>query len=178
MKRILLPTLIIFAAILGSCDERITPTQNEPAVVVPPTKTELLTANPWQYNELVYKGGSVSKVVMSKIANPIIGPNSDYAKATMTFKADGTVENNIKGIVEKAKWKFLSNETQLEITTSDNEKEIYSIDALTKDNFNNTTVVTKASFGDDAFWIGFITNLGLPNNINEFSVISKLIPLK
>jgi hypothetical protein len=178
MKRLLTLALIFFAAILQSCDERINPTQNIPAEVKPPTKTEILTANPWQYNEVTLKGGSVTKVSFSKIANPVIGINSDFAKATVTYRADGTAENNIKGIIKKAKWQFLNNETQIQIIEEDGTKILYNIDTLTKDNFNQNNVVTKASFNDDAFWIGFITNLGFPNNITEFSYIFKLVPLK
>jgi hypothetical protein len=178
MKHLSILTLIVFVAILQSCDERITPLQTERVEAKPLTKTEILTANPWQYNEAAYKGESVTKVVMSKTANPAIGLNSDFAKTTMTFKVDGTVENNIKGIIEKAKWKFLSNETQLQITTADNEKEVYSIDVLTKDNFNQSYIITKASFGDDALWIGVATDLGFPSNITEYSIITKLVPLK
>jgi hypothetical protein len=178
MKRLLTLTLIIFAAILQGCDERINPTQIVPVEVKPPTKTEILTANPWQYNEVTLKGGSITKVAFSKIANPVIGINSDYAKATVTYKADGTAENNIKGGIEKVKWKFLNDETQIQITKEDGTKLLYNIDTLTKDNFNQTNVVTKASFNDDAFWVGFITNLGFPNNITEFSNFLKLIPLK
>lgn len=178
MKRLMTLTLIFFAAILQSCDERINPTQIVPAEVIPPTKTEILTANPWQYNEVTLKGGSVTKVAYSKIANPVIGINSDYAKATVTFKADGTAENNIKGIIKKAKWQFLNNETQIQITEENGIKILYNIDTLTKDNFNQNNVVTKASYNDDAYWVVTMNNLGFPNTINEFSYFIKLIPLK
>lgn len=178
MKRLLALTLIIFAAILQSCDERINLVQNIPVEVLPPTKTEILTANPWQYTEVTLKGGSVTKVAFSKIANPIIGINSDYAKATITFKADGTAENNIKGIAEKVKWQFLNNETQIQITRTDGSKVLYNVDTLTKDNFNQNYAVTKASFNDDAYWVVTMNNLGFPNTITEFSYFIKLIPLK
>jgi hypothetical protein len=178
MKRLLTLTLIFFAAILQSCDERINPTQIVPVEVKPPTKTEILTANPWRFNEVTLKGGSVTKVAFSKIANPVIGINSDYAKTTVTYKADGTGESNINGGIEKIKWKFLSNETQIEITKENGTKILYNIDTLTKDNLDQNNVTTKASFNDDAFWIGFITNLGFPNTITEFSTVIKMIPLK
>jgi hypothetical protein len=178
MKRLLTLTLIVFVAILQSCDERITPLQKERVEAKPLTKTEILTANPWQYNEVSLKGGSVTKVAFSKIANPIINPSSDYAKAFLTFKADGTAENNTKGIIEKSKWKFLTNETQIEITEEDGTKILFNVETLTKDNFNLNYVTTKAFFNDDPFWIGFITNLGFPSNITEFTTFVKLIPLK
>lgn len=179
MRHLITSTLIIFASVLQGCDERINPAQVVPAEVKPPTKTDILTANAWQYNEFQIKGGSVTKVVFSKIANPIIGINSDFAKTTMTYKANGAVEKNISGSVEKLTWKFLNNETQIETTTSDGKiKLLYNIDLLTKDNLNITNVATKIGYNDDAFWIGYITNLGLPNNITEFSNVYKLIPTK
>ena len=179
MKRLITLTLIIFAAILQSCDERINPAKNTVPEVKPPTNTEILTANPWQYNEVTLKGGGVTQVAYSKIANPVIGINSDFAKATVTFKTDGTAENNIKGIVEKVKWQFLNNETQLQITEEDGTKILYNIETLTKDNFNQNNVVSKASFNnDEAFWAVFISNLGFPRNTTEFSYFIKLIPLK
>ncbi len=179
MRCLLTLTLIIFAAILQSCDERINPTQITPVEVQPPTKTEILTANAWQYNEVQIKGGSVTKVAFSKIANPIIGINSDYAKTTVTYKVDGSAEKNTNGSIDKIKWKFLNDETQIETTSADGKtKLLYSIDLLTKDNLNLTNTTTKASFNDDAFWIGYVTNLGFPNTITEFSNVFKLIPVK
>ena len=179
MKRLLTLTLIVFAAIFQSCDERITPAQNIPVEVQPPTKTEIITANPWQYNEVILKGGSVTKVAYSKIANPIIGINSDYAKTTLTYKANGSVEKNVNGGIEKATWKFVNNETQIETTSLDGKlKLLYSVDLLTKDNLNLTNVSTKVFFNDDPFWIGFVTNLGFPNTITEFSTTFKMIPFK
>lgn len=179
MRRLLTLIIIIFAIFLQSCDERINPTQIVPVEVKPPTKTDILTANSWQYNEVQIKGGSITKVSFSRIANPPIGLNSDYAKATVTYKADGTAENNIKGGIEKVKWKFLSNETQIEITKEDGiTKILFNVDMLTKDNFNQSNVTTKASFNDNAFWIGYVTNLGFSDTITEFSNIFKLIPVK
>ena len=138
----------------------------------------MLTANPWQYNEVQLKGGSVTKTAFSRISNPPVLLSSDYGKATITYKADGTGENNLRGSIEKIKWKFLSNESQIEVTRENGTKLLYNVDLLTKDNLNQTNVTTKASYNDDAFWIGFITNLGFPNTISEFSTIAKLIPLK
>lgn len=179
MRRLLTLTLIFFAIFLQSCDERINPTQIAPVEVKTTTKTDILTANSWQYNEVQIKGGSVTKVSFSRIANPAIGLSSDYAKATVTYKADGTAESNIKGGIEKLKWKFLNNETQIEITKEDGKTKIlYNLDALTKDNFNQSNVTTKASFNDDAFWVNYVTNLGFPNTITEFTNIFKLIPVK
>lgn len=178
MKSLLTLTIIIFVLFLQSCDERINPTQTVPVEVKPPTKTDILTANPWQYNELTIKGGSVTKVAFSKIANPVIGINSDYGKTSLNYSANGTGNINIKGGIENIKWKFVKDETQIEITKESGIKILYNIDLLTKDNFNRNNVTTKASFNDDAFWIGFVTNLGFPNTITEFSNVEKLIPLK
>ena len=179
MRRLLILTLIIFAIFLQSCDERINPTQIVSVEVKPPTKTEILTANAWQYNEVQVKGGSVTKVLFSKIANPIVGINTDYAKTTLKYKADGSAEKNVNGGIGKITWKFLNNETQIETTTIDGKlKLLYSIDLLTKDNLNLTNVSTKAFFNDDPFWIGYVTNLGFPNTITEFTNVFKLIPVK
>ena len=179
MKRLITLALIIFAIILQSCDERINPIQNVPAEVKPPTKTELLTANAWQYNEVQIKGGSVTKVAFSKIANPVIGISSDYAKTTVTYKTNGSTEKNVNGGIEKSTWKFLNNETQIETTSLDGKlKLLYTIDLLTKDNLNITNVATKVAYNDDAFWIGYVTNLGFANTITEFSNIFKLVPAK
>ena len=179
MRYLLTSTLIIFAIFSQSCDERINPTQLVPVEVKPPTKMEILTANSWQYNEVQIKGGSVTKVAFSKIANPIIGINSDYAKTTVTYKVNGSFEKNVNGGIEKATWKFLNNETQIETTSIDGKlKLLYSIDLLSKDNLNLTNVSTKVSFNDDPFWIGYVTNLGFPNTITEFTNVFKLIPMK
>ena len=178
MRHLVILTLIIFASVLQSCDERISPRQIIPEEVKPLTNTELLTANPWQYNEVKLKGGSVTTTAFSRISNPPIQLSSDYGKATITYKADGTGENSLKGSIEKIKWKFLSNESQIEVTKDNGTKILYKIDLLTKDNLNQTNITTKASYNDDAFWIGFITNLGFPNTISEFSTIVKLIPVK
>jgi hypothetical protein len=179
MKHLMTLTLIFFAAILQSCDERINPTQIVPAEVIPPTKTEILTANSWQYNEVTVKGGSVTKVAFSRIANPPIQLNSDFGKAAVSYKANGSVEKNINGGIEKKTWKFLNNETQIETTSLDGKlKLLYNIDLLTKDNLNLTNVATKVAYNDDAYWVGYVTNLGFPSNITEFSNIEKLIPLK
>ena len=180
MRRLLILTLIIFASVLQSCDERISPSQITPAEVKPPTKTELLTANSWQYNEVQLKGGSVTKTAFSRISNPPIQLSSDYGKATITYKADGTGESNVRGGIEKIKWKFLSNESQIEITKESGKKILYNIDLLTKDNLNQTNVTTKASSNsnDDVFWVQFLKNLGFPDNITEYSTVEKLIPVK
>lgn len=179
MRYLLMLTLITFVATLQSCDERINPAQTVPGEVKPPTKTEILTANAWQYNEVQIKGGSVTKVTFSKIANPIIGINSDYAKTILTYKVDGSVEKNTNGGIDKSKWKFLNNETQIETTSTDGKlKLLYSIDLLTKDNLNLTNVSTRAFFNDDPYWFGQINNLGFPNTITEFSNVFKLIPAK
>jgi hypothetical protein len=179
MKRLITLTLIIFAAILQSCDERITPAQNTPEEVIPPTKTEILTANVWQYNEVMIKGGSVTKVAFSRIANPPIQLNSDFGKTSITYKTDGSFEKNVQGGIEKRKWKFLNNETQIETTSLDGKlKLVYNIDLLSKDNLNLTNVATKVAYNDDAYWVVYVTNLGFPSNITEFSNIEKMIPLK
>ncbi|MDZ7898417.1 MAG: hypothetical protein U5N85_10395 [Arcicella sp.] len=179
MKRLLILTLITFVAVLQSCDERITPAQTKLVEVKPPTKTEILTANVWQYNEFTIKGGSATKVVFSKIANPPIQLSSDYGKTSIIYKSDGSFEKNVSGSIEKRTWKFLNNETQIETTSADGKlKILYNVDLLTKDNLNLTNIATKVAYNDDAFWIGFVTNLGFSNTITEFSNIEKLIPLK
>lgn len=182
MRHLPILIMMVFALFLQSCDERINPTQTTqiaPVEVKPPTKTEILTANSWQYNEVQIKGGSVTKIVFSKVASPIIGINSDYAKTTITYKTNGSAEKNVGGGIEKVTWKFLNNETQIETTSADGKlKLLYNIDLLTKDNLNLTNVATKIAYNDDAFWIGYITNLGFPNTITEFSNIFKFIPVK
>ena len=179
MKNLLISTLIILASILQSCDERISPTQTVSVEVKPPTKTEILTAKAWQYNEVQNKSENITKVAFSKIANPIIGINSDYAKTTITYKIDGSTEKNINGGIQKATWKFLNNETQIETTSTDGKlKLLYSIDLLTKDNLNLTNVSTKVFFNDNPYWINYVTDLGFPNTITEFSTVFKFIPVK
>jgi hypothetical protein len=177
MKSLLASTLIILVIALQSCDERINPIKNEPVEVIPPTKTELLTATTWQYNEVTIKGGSVTKVLFSRPSS--IQLSSDYGKASVIYKANGSYEKNINGGIEKRTWKFLNSETQIETTSADGKlKLVYNIDLLSKDNLNLTNVATKIAYNDDAFWIGYVTNLGFPNTITEFSNIEKLIPLK
>lgn len=175
MKHFLTTALILFVLIIQSCDERITPAQKEIPEVKPPSKIDFLTAKTWQYESLTFQGGSASVKIVSR--NPPVGLNTNEATTTFKYNTDGTVVRTAKGKVENAKWRFLKNETQLEVTRSYGAVEVHNIDLLTKDNFNETFIVTKASFNDDAFWLAVITSYGLPNTLTEYSAISKLIPL-
>jgi hypothetical protein len=179
MKKILLICLILTATFLQSCDERITPLSNNSGgggTNTSKTKTDILTANPWQADEVSIKGGGKTILIFSK--SKAIGLKTEYADSKTTYRADGTTEQVEKGFTEKGTWKFLSNESQLQIKPEQGEVQLYIIDLLNETNFNVRVTFKKVDFGNDDNWKGYLELLGLPTTLDSFEIEVKSIPAK
>jgi hypothetical protein len=78
------------------------------------SKTELLTAKPWIYDEYYRNFNSGSPVLYYKrgSTNNLINLNLNK----VTYRADGTyTETDENGTTFNGTWKFLSNETQVQV---------------------------------------------------------------
>jgi hypothetical protein len=180
MKKLLLICLISTTIFLQGCDERIAPNANLTngggSTNTAKTKTEFLTAYPWQVDEVSVKGGGKTVLLYSKAKG--IGLKSEYADSKTTYKADGTALQIDKGVTEKATWKFLANEQQLQITPEQQDAQLYVIDLLDANNLNMRATFKKADFGDDNFWKAYLVGLGLVSTIDSFEIEVKSIPIK
>jgi hypothetical protein len=179
MKKLLLICLIITTVFLQGCDERITPNAdlaNGGGNNTGKTKTDFLTAYPWQVDEVSVKGGGKTIMLYSKSKS--IGLKSEYADSKTTYKVDGTAIQVDKGVTEKATWKFLANEQQLQIKPEQQDVQIYIIDLLDANSLNLRATFKKADFGDDNFWKAYLVGLGLVSTIDSFEIEVKSIPIK
>ena len=91
MKKLLLICLTSTTIFLQGCDERITPNAdltNNGITNSGKTKTDFLTAYPWQVDEVSVKGGGKTIMLYSKVKG--IGLKSEYADSKTTYKTDGT----------------------------------------------------------------------------------------
>jgi len=82
----------------------------------PKTKTELLTSKTWMYDEYFRNYNSANTVLYYKRgkANNLINMNAQRSN----FKADGTyTEILANGAPASGTWKFLNNETQIQVNT-------------------------------------------------------------
>jgi hypothetical protein len=104
MKKNLVPfTLLILMTLTIGCSKKNTP-----------SKTELLTAKTWVYDEYFRNYNSSSAVLLYKNgkSNNIL----DLSKNQVTFSKDGTYsEINEMGILLNGTWKFLNNESAIEV---------------------------------------------------------------
>ncbi len=180
MKKLLLICLTSTIIFLQSCDERIAPnanlTNSGGSTNTAKTKTEFLTAYPWKVEEVSVKGGGKTVLLYSKAKS--IGLKSEYADSKTTYKADGTAIQIDKGVSEKATWKFLANEQQLQVTPEQQDAQLYAIDLLDANNLNLRTTFKKADFGDDNSWKAYLVGLGLASTIDSFEIEVKSIPIK
>ncbi len=188
MKKTLLISLLLTASLLQSCDERITPNDANAGTGTTTggtgttkTKTDLLTAFIWQTDEVSYKGGGKTILVYSKPKNIA---SREFAGSKITFKKDGTSQSTKEGFTENGKWKFLSNETQIEITPEQTnpqiipDPELYAIALLSETNLTLVYTFKKVDFGGDDDWKDFIVAIGLPTTIDSVDVEIKSIPVK
>lgn len=173
MKNILLILLITTAFFLQSCDERITPNSNTPEVV-PPTKTELLASQSWQYNEVVVRGGGKTVVQFSRPNS--INLSSDLSTVLMTYKADGTFSSEAKSGATTGKWQFLADETQIALTNANGKRQVYDISVLSKERFDYTQTTKKSDVGDDSLWALVVAPFGFPTTTTEIVVAISTIP--
>ena len=179
MKKLLLICLISTTIFLQSCDERITPKDdltNSGVNNNSKTKTDFLTAYPWKVEEVSVKGGGKTIMLYSKAKG--IGLKSEYADSKTTYKSDGTATQIDNGVAEKATWKFLANEQQLQVTPEQQDAQLYAIDLLDSNSLNLRATFKKADFGDDDFWKSYLIGLGLPLTIDSFEIEVKSVPIK
>ena len=183
MKNSLLLTLIITATILQSCDERImpktTPFEFEPPVTppVPPTfstTTEILTAKSWQYNEVLVRGGGKTVVKFSRPTS--IGLSSDLALLKVTYKKDGSHEEELKGSVNKGKWAIAKDEKQLTIIDSGGAETVFDVVSVSKTKLE-ISVTFKKGNTTDADWLSRLESLGLPETSMEITVVFSFVPI-
>jgi hypothetical protein len=98
---------IIFSIVTFSCKK------TEEVVVIPKTKTEILTANVWKSNKAFSITNGVSKLIFERGVTPASDRN-DLNKFRLTFLKDGTTTSiDADGVKGKTIWKFANNETQL-----------------------------------------------------------------
>ena len=184
MKQSLLLTLLIGASFLQSCDERITPKNTPvevvvtPPPVVPPTTsitTATLTARSWQYNEVLIRGGGKSVAQFSRPNS--IGLTTDFGLTKVTYKADGSQETELKGTVNKGKWKLSADEKQLTITDSSGGGAVFDVIIISKTKLEISVTVKKVDFNDDAGWAAKLKGLGLPETSTEYVVVFSFVPI-
>ena len=180
MKQSLLLTLIIFATILESCDERITPAtakiEIEPPIIpTVSTTSEMLTARSWQYNEVLIKGGGKTVVQFSRPNS--IGLTSDFGITKVTYKSDGSHETDFKGSTNKGKWKLSTDEKQLTITDSNGGGAIFDVVTISKTKLEISITTKKESFSNNADWLAKLKSLGLPETSTEYTVVFSFVPI-
>jgi hypothetical protein len=173
MKNILLILLIATTFFLQSCDERITPNSNTPEVI-PPTKTEILISQAWQYNEIVVRGGGKTVVQFSRPNS--INLSSDFSTVLTTYKADGTYSSAASSGTTTGKWQFLADETQIALTNANGKRQVFDISVLSKEKFDYTQTTKKSDVGDDSLWALVLTPYGLPVTATEIVVAISTIP--
>ena len=175
MKYLLLLTLIIVTTFLQSCDERITPKNNDVIVEVPLSITQLLSSHSWQYNEVIIRGGGTT---VSQFSRPnSIGLSSDRAIQKITYKTDGTQETESKGVIDKGKWKLSSDEKQLSISDSNGSGVMFDILTINKSKLEFSVNFKKIDFKDDAGWVTKMKSLGLPTTSTEYVLLFSFIPI-
>lgn len=175
MKYVLLLTLIIVATFLQSCDERITPKSNDVIVEAPLSISKLLSSHSWQYNEVIIRGGGKTVAQFSRPNS--IGLSSDRAIQKITYKVDGTQETELKGVIDKGKWKLSSDEKQLSIADSNGSGVIFDVLTSIKSKLEFSVTFKKIDFKDDAGWETKMKSLGLPLTSTEYVVIFSFIPI-
>ncbi len=108
MKNItIMPLIIILSILIFSCKK------TEDVVVLPETKTDILTANVWKANKAYTITNGVPKLIFERGITPASDRN-DLNKFRLTFLKDGTTTSiDADGVKGKTVWKFANNETQL-----------------------------------------------------------------
>ena len=191
MKTSLLLILINTAIILQSCDERITPkttpvevgppktptTPIPPAPPAPPTSsttTENLSAKPWQYNEVLVRGGGKTITQFSRPNS--IGLSSDFASTKVTYNKNGSHDTEFKGSINKGKWILSKDEKQITITDSNGGNTVLDVVTISKTKLEISITVKKGS-ATDADWLSKLKSLGLPETSMEYTVVFSFVPI-
>ena len=184
MKIFPLLTLIIAATVLQSCDERIMPkttpleTVVKPPVIppIPPVSsitTENLSAKPWQYNEVLVRGGGNTVTQFSRPGS--IGLTTDRGTTKVTYKKDGSHETEFKGNVSKGRWLLSKDEKQLTITDSAGAGATFDVMSISKTKLE-ISVTTKGNL-TDAAWLTKLKDLKLPETSTEYTVVFSFVPI-
>ena len=105
MKHILLAALVLL--FLTSC------TKDKPEPATSPN-TDLLTAKAWLYDEYYKDYNQPTKKRIYKRNAP--GNSADFSVYQYSFKKDGTFEVRVGNETLYSSWKFLNNETEVEIS--------------------------------------------------------------
>lgn len=111
MKNIKLFSLVLLSIIFFSCKKE----KDEPAK--PKTKTELLTARTWMYDEYFRSYNNSNTILYYKRgkSNNLL----NYDQSRNTYRADGTyTEITSNGSSLSGTWRFLNNEVQIQVVNS------------------------------------------------------------
>jgi hypothetical protein len=98
-----------------------------------PTKTDLL-ARTWQADEAIIQQGAITLTAYKKGGSNNL---ADFSKFRLIFKKDGTFNStDADGTAAQGTWKFVNNETQLEIKEGSDPIQLINILKLTSTNFD------------------------------------------
>jgi hypothetical protein len=174
MRYLLKISLLTLVIALQGCDERISPNKTNIETIDELTKFELLTAHPWQYNEVVLKGGGQT---ITQFSRPnAISFISEISTQKDTYKTDGGFETTSNAKNSIGLWKFTEGEKQLILTVGRITVHTFDIVSLTKEKFDFTETITKVSIGDDTLWAELMKRTGLPTATTEFTTTYSQIP--
>ncbi len=130
MKRspvLLLLLITLFSLSLSGCkdsnDEDASP------------KTNLLTNSEWK-GDAIYAGPFRVMDLLKQFGQEDLAAQADISDWKFKFDKNGTVTATRDGVSDKGKWKFLDNETKLQITSSDNEETTLVINTLSESKLN------------------------------------------
>jgi hypothetical protein len=120
MKKNLLFALLLFTTFI-SCDERKTVETLTPAA--PTVSKTTLISRKWSYTELYYNVDGKKTIISGVGADPNLAASGTVTSSPnnyITFGNDGKLDvysEDKKGVgkTEKGTWKFLNNETQVEL---------------------------------------------------------------
>ncbi|MDH5398037.1 MAG: hypothetical protein OEX02_07825 [Cyclobacteriaceae bacterium] len=109
-----LPLALIAGLLAMGCEEEL------------PTKTELLTAMPWQYQSTSAEGTGMDSVL-------IHGFDLTFEESTLTIKSDNTTSWTLKSsVIVNGEWMWESNETSLQYTQEGAYPKYWIVDELTE----------------------------------------------
>jgi hypothetical protein len=118
---------ILFLTSLLGCKKEAPPPAVSP-------NTEYLTAKTWLYGEYYSGYGTPNQKRMYKRNNP--GNAVDFTDYGYTFKKDGSFVVTIGTESLQGSWKFINNETGIEITSDTGSPTVLTIKELSKTSFD------------------------------------------
>lgn len=88
--------------------------EKKPDVIIPVTKTEMLTAVTWKYNEYFINYNQTNTVLAYKPGKP--NNLYDLSKSKLNYYVDNTYEETLEtGNKVFGNWKFIENQTKIEL---------------------------------------------------------------